>query len=292
MKQSRHPLFLAYSNIFSRSAPAKGLVLTLEDLASAYRQRAVDLDPNTRLAKGETPSEVAARIASVRNSYRLIRDVMGESRSVWVTSGQTDAGPLRFVEMRSVAAPSVVAPATRGQPSGLARGPWTVRPVPGFKSTTPALPAPKHVATLRPPSKGQAQVSGDRETIFRDLMAPPRPLLGRFLVQKGLVTLSQLIQAVHWQRQQRPPVGRIAIEWGILSLEQVIELLRQKEAKTPFCSFSVKAGWMKPVQRIAILAKQRQMQRPIGRYFVEQGILTVRRLDEAAEEARRTALPA
>jgi hypothetical protein len=282
MKSSRHPLALAYSNVFARSAPAKSMVLSLEDLASAYRERASDLDPNTRLAQGESPAEVAARIASVRNSYRLIRDVMGERRAVWVAPCQDDKGPTRFVHVRGVSAPDVSAEGI-GPAGGGVGGPWSARPVPGFTSGTESTR--RHVATLRatPPRE-----PSPRETIFKDLLAPPRPLLGRFLVQKGLITLSQLIQAVHWQRQQRPPVGRIAIDWGILSWKDVIDILREKESKTPFCSYSVRTGSMKAVQRIAILTKQRQMQQPIGHYFVEHGILTTRRLDEAAEEARNT----
>jgi hypothetical protein len=294
MKPDRHPLLMAYSNVFTRSAPKRSMLITLEALAKAYRERAHDMDPDTRLARGETPAEVAARIASVRNSYRLIRDVLADQTKAWVMAPQTDAAPRSFVHVRGQTGPKVSVETSTERPAGWSAGPWNVKPVPGFssgtkvESTPPSAPSPskaRHVATVR---RDQGQTQELRDRIYRDLMASPRPLLGRFLVQKGLVTLSELIRAVHWQRQQRPPVGRIAIDWELMQWSGVIELLKSKDAKTPFCTHAVRQGALEPAQRVAILTKQREMQRPIGQFFIENDILSRREIEAAAELAKRS----
>lgn len=269
------------------------MVLTLEDLAKSYRERASELDPDTRLAQGESPSDVAIRIATVRQAFRLIRDVMGDAPTVWLQSWQTDEPPTRFVHVQGVSAPELDAevPSTRVPAAG--PRPWSVKPVPSYRSGIETKPAestrPRHVATLRTRVEVDADPAvprNEREAIYKDLMSPPRPLLGRYLVQNGLITLSQLIDAVHWQRRQRPPVGRIAVQWGLLETRDVVQLLRSKGSKVPFCRHAVEEGALQTFQRVAILAKQRQMQKPIGEYFVEQGLVSAEMIREMADRAR------
>ena len=113
-----------------------------------------------------------------------------------------------------------------------------------------------------------------------------RLMFGRFLLSRGHITLQQLIDAVRWQRAQRPPVGRIAMNWGILSSNQVYEILTNKEPEDRFCDVAVRKGYMTGYQRLAVLGRQREMQKPIGSYFVEQGILTRDEIEGLAVEAK------
>ena len=110
-------------------------------------------------------------------------------------------------------------------------------------------------------------------------------MFGRFLLARGHITLQQLIDAVRWQRAQRPPVGRIAINWGILSATQVYEILSHKNPEDRFCDVAVRRGYMTGFQRLAVLGRQREMQKPIGSYFVEQGILSREEIEGLAAEA-------
>lgn len=271
--------------MFQEAIPEDSFILSLEDLAQAYRARASEMDPDVRLAGGESPSEVATRIANVRGAYRIIRDVMDGRGQVWVSRWVSDAPRSQFVHVRNVHAPEirqVAAPARGSAPSRS----WNVRPAPSAEVKSFEPPVVRHVATIQS-REGEVPVdSASRQAIYRDLMGPPRPLLGRYLVQQGLVSLSQLIAAVSWQRGQRPPVGRIAMEWGMLSSQDVIDLLRTKKARTPFCGHGVAQGVLQPVQRIAILAHQRQMQRPLGEYFVEHGILSRHQVESMVEQAK------
>ena len=113
-----------------------------------------------------------------------------------------------------------------------------------------------------------------------------RLMFGRFLLARGHITLQQLIDAVRWQRAQRPPVGRIAMSWGILSANQVYEILSDKNPEDRFCDVAVRKGYMTGFQRLAVLGRQREMQKPIGTYFVEQGILTRDEIEGLAAEAQ------
>lgn len=282
--------------MFARQS-SDSLLISLEDLAKSYRQRATELDPDTRLAQGDTPADVAVRIATVRQAFRLIRDVMGEETAVWLQPWQSDAAPVRFVHVAGVEAPEVSddVPAPR-TPEG--PRPWSVKPVPGFGGSDPEVPVRRrHVATVRTRVEVEPLETRDdnrnprseREVIYQDLMSPPRPLLGRYMVQRGLITLSQLIEAVHWQRRQRPPVGRIAVQWGLLETKDVVSLLRSKGPRVPFCRHAVDQGTLQTFQRVAILAKQRQMQQPLGAYFVEKGLLSAETVSEMAERARAEA---
>jgi hypothetical protein len=111
---------------------------------------------------------------------------------------------------------------------------------------------------------------------------PLRPLFGRYLLAEGYITLSELTAAILWQRAQRPPVGQIAVDWRILTREQVASILRQKTTAEMFCDHAVRVGLMSGFQRLAVLAKQRRLQKPIGAYFVERGILTQEQVDALA----------
>jgi hypothetical protein len=84
------------------------------------------------------------------------------------------------------------------------------------------------------------------------------------------------VEAVAWQRRQRPSIGRIAVEWGHLSDDEVREILdlrRRDHADEPFGEYARRAGFLSAGQLLALLGRQRRLQRRIGQFFVESGIL-------------------
>lgn len=159
------------------------------------------------------------------------------------------------------ARPSTAArPSVAARPSAPASAPLQARP-----SATPSQPPPR------------ASWSSEPRT--------PQ-MLGRYLLASGRITLSELTDAILWQRAQRPAVGRIAQEWRILTQEQVVQVLRDKPYNEFFCDYAVRVGLMTAFHRTAIIAKQRKMQRQIGEYFVERGLLSRDEVDEYARLAR------
>lgn len=113
---------------------------------------------------------------------------------------------------------------------------------------------------------------------------PSRRLrLSEFLYYAGQVPWIAHVESVAWQRGQRPALGRIAVEMGFLSQAAVLELLARRRAegasRVPFGAYAVGRGALTPFQRLAALGRQARMQRPIGAFFVEMGILGADEID-------------
>lgn len=106
---------------------------------------------------------------------------------------------------------------------------------------------------------------------------PRRPLLfAEYLYYLGRVSWRNLVEAVAWQRRQRPLIGRIAVEWGHLDGAQVRQVLlarRRGESARPFGECAHQLGFLSRPQLLALLGRQRRLQRRIGEYFVEAGLV-------------------
>lgn len=113
---------------------------------------------------------------------------------------------------------------------------------------------------------------------------------GQFLYYHGLVSWRDLIMAIVWQRAQRPRLGQIANEWGILSLSDISKILRQRveerRCNLKFGEYAYHRGYITSFQLLALLGKQRRLQPLIGTYFVEQGILTARKVEKMVEKLK------
>jgi hypothetical protein len=114
---------------------------------------------------------------------------------------------------------------------------------------------------------------------------PQRQLrFAEFLYYTGRVPFSELVASVVWQRRQRPPMGRIAVEFGFLTEKAVLEILtqrnRQMAHRVPFGEYAVREGFLSEFQLLAIVGRQRGLQRPIGAFFVDQGLLDASEIDE------------
>lgn len=143
--------------------------------------------------------------------------------------------------------------------------------------TTPAPPAPPRPARQAPPPRAAAG------------QLPRRRLrLAEYLYYSGRVSFRIAAEAVVWQRRQRPPLGRLAVEWGHLQPDDVLELLsarRRDGSGELFGEYALRRGALKPGQLLALLGQQRRLQRPIGDFFVQSGIV-----DQSEMEAAVAAL--
>jgi hypothetical protein len=98
-------------------------------------------------------------------------------------------------------------------------------------------------------------------------------LFGQFLYYAGLVTFNTLISAITWQRQQRPSFGRIARMWDYLSDDEIREIITSRALGERLGDAALKQGYLTYFQRNAIVGFQKWLQRPIGEFFQEIGIL-------------------
>lgn len=118
---------------------------------------------------------------------------------------------------------------------------------------------------------------------YTDAPLPQRTLqIGQFLYYSGAVSWRQLIDALVWQRRQRPLIGQLALAWGLLTREQIHDVLQRRRQRgryeVPFAEYAMQCGYLTPSQHRALCGRASQRQLRLGRYFVEQGILTEEQL--------------
>ena len=136
-----------------------------------------------------------------------------------------------------------------------------------------ASPAPRPVA-----QRPREHASRPPQDHLHRASLPHRPLLfAEFLYYSGRASWRNLVEAVAWQRRQRPAIGRIAVEWGHLSDDEVREILdrrrREGSGGEPFGEFARRRGFLSAAQLLALLGRQRRLQKRIGQFFVEIGIV-------------------
>ena len=105
-------------------------------------------------------------------------------------------------------------------------------------------------------------------------------MLGQFLYYSGHISLMSLVTAIQWQRGQRPSFGKIAMDWRILNHEDIITILKNRQPREKFGQCSMRLGLVSSFQYKAVLCKQKNLQRPIGEYFIHQGLLSKEDMDE------------
>ena len=100
-----------------------------------------------------------------------------------------------------------------------------------------------------------------------------RLLFGQFLYYAGLVSWQTLISAITWQRGQRPPFGKIAKMWDYLTDEEIRRIIESRDRGERIGEAALRHGLLSQFQFNAVMGFQKWMQRPIGEYFQEIGIL-------------------
>lgn len=103
---------------------------------------------------------------------------------------------------------------------------------------------------------------------------PARPLLiGQFLYYSRVVSWGMLIAAIQWQRRNRPLIGQIALDWKMLTRADIVRIIRNKRIPEKFGESAVRLGYINNSNLLALLGRQRKIQKPFGFYFVSQGIM-------------------
>jgi len=121
---------------------------------------------------------------------------------------------------------------------------------------------------------------------------PTRQLpFGQFLYYSGAISWKQLIDALVWQRQQRPMIGQLARKWGILTEQQVQAVLERRRAsgryEVKFADFAEELGFLTAKDKMALCGRMKMLQKPIGQYFVDQGIFSRDQLTDLLSAHRR-----
>ncbi len=114
---------------------------------------------------------------------------------------------------------------------------------------------------------------------------PERTLeFGHYLYHRGLISYTQLINALVWQRQQRPLLGELAVNIGWLKKEDTLTVIRQRGPYARFGERAIRMGLLSPGQVKALILHQRTLHKKLGQYFVENGILAAEEVEHLAQK--------
>jgi hypothetical protein len=221
-------------------------------LRTTYRRRALETHPDRARAVGRSEADLAREFRKVADAYQVLSGLR--------------AGPL----------PSPAGPAPRPAPPA-AREPRRSSPA----AARPPRPRPSEAP---PPPSPRGAERAPRAQVHAEVGLPPRRLrFAEYLYYSGRVPWTALVDAIAWQRRQRPAVGRIAVEWGYLTPGDVAEILERRRVadaqRIPFGEFAVRLGYLTSFQLLAVLGRQLRLQRRIGAYFVERGLVDEDEID-------------
>jgi len=100
-----------------------------------------------------------------------------------------------------------------------------------------------------------------------------------------------LFSAVRWQASMRPRIGEIAMAFGYLDHARINQLLelRQHARKLhqPLAEFARDQGFLSHFQWMAVMGRQKRLQRPLGAYWESQGKFSPAELSELADSQRQ-----
>lgn len=217
-----------------------------EELKSIFRQKAFELHPDRALVLGQSPEEMSEKFKDVKLAYEILREVLGNSlESIHVTGDQRRA------------------PAYDRHPKD------------------PTAPGKNQRSTAGPAGNGQKQYqqkqyqsTHEPGTHYWEADIPDtRLLFGQFLYYTGLIPWNTLISAITWQRLQRPSFGKIAKMWDYLTDDEIKEIIASRAMGEKLGESALRQGYLTHYQRSAVIGFQKWLQRPIGEFFQEIGIL-------------------
>lgn len=230
-----------------------------DTLRKAFRKRAFETHPDRASVLGRAESALAAEFRQLEQAFAIVSAHLS-------------------------APPPPAAPRTAARPPARPAGRAAPRASHSHGAQAPHAKRTTHRTAAPPPPPAQAE-------LFYKGPMPRRSLrFAEFLYYSGVVSWQQLIAALTWQRRQRPRVGELAIATGLMTRSEVERVLARKistTAATRFAESAVELGLLTPRQRELLLAEQGARQPRIGRYFVEQGLITEEQLGHMLHCARR-----
>ena len=113
-----------------------------------------------------------------------------------------------------------------------------------------------------------------QKRVFHTGEIPGFPLrFAQYLYYTRKIDWNTLIQSLSWQFAVRPKLGELGERLGYLTADDVLIILRNKAFNELFGTTAVRLGLLDTWKLSVILGRQRLMNLPIGRFFLEYGYL-------------------
>ncbi len=121
-----------------------------------------------------------------------------------------------------------------------------------------------------PPSSGKHSSSRYHRVVLPD----EKMLFGRFLYRMGIIQWRQLLTALTWQKSGRPKIGELGISLGYLDRNSVVTILKKSIHIGTFGATAHKMGYLSEEEVRFLLQRQKRLEKGIGQFFVEKGLLS------------------
>jgi hypothetical protein len=104
--------------------------------------------------------------------------------------------------------------------------------------------------------------------------------LGQFLLERGVITASQLLAAIEAQRASNPMLGELAVGQGLLDQAQARRIQqRQRVEDRRFGDIALEMGLLDQAQLAALLEAQKAGRKMLGQVLLEQGAIDAAQLE-------------
>jgi hypothetical protein len=104
---------------------------------------------------------------------------------------------------------------------------------------------------------------------------------GQYLLEKGIISPKQLLEAVEYQKEINVSLGTLALEKGLLTSEQIKKIHdEQKRQDKKFGEIAVSLGYLTESQLEDLLNLQKSQRLYLGEALVRKGFITLKQLEE------------
>ncbi|MCP4254181.1 MAG: J domain-containing protein [Candidatus Scalindua sp.] len=250
-------------------------------LKSAYRRKAFATHPDRSHVLGKNREKLEKCFKEMSTAFERLDSIIQSEKKIIIKNEIPKKKKPKSASRRT--------PAKKAKPTNTAKPTKKVKPTKQARATKQPKSTIRETTTKRESATSfsfkknarktdRTHVALKTQTNISDSYftgnVPKRELLiGQFLYYSGLISWNTLTQAIVWQRRQRPIIGKIAQDWGILSTEDINRILKERSYKDQFGEYAHRNGYITKFQHLAIVGKQKRMQPPIGRYFIQQGLL-------------------
>jgi len=273
-----------------------------DELKRAYKRRVLETHPDRARSLGRAEAELASEFRAVADAYRLLQEAPDVSR--WLRPRPPSAAawrpPARGAPAAAPPRARHEAEARRSERARQADAARREEAERGARANRAAEQARRDAETRRAEEATRAararRVWTATAADWRHVVKP-RPLprrrvrLAEFLYYSGRISWAAMVEAITWQRSQRPAVGRIAVDFGFLTAVEVMQVIERRHragaADVPFGEFALRLGMITPFERLAMVGRQTRLQRPIGQYFVERGVIAEHEFEQLRREIVR-----
>ncbi len=212
------------------------------DVKKAYRKKALQTHPDRFAALGEVHRKrYSERFIKVNNAYEMLSTYLKQSKS-------------KGFDIRE-ASEAAEADST----------PYRRQYRPKYESENPFRERRHNFYT---------------HSFWRKDVPGRRLRFAEFLYYSGIIPWKHFIRALAWQSKQRPRLGEIAQRWRWLTESQILEAVRDRRPGLRIGELLLHHRIISPFQLNVLLWQQRKLQKPIGEYFVQHGLLSAMQIHQ------------